>query len=225
MKKMFEVDGKRAKTWNPLGGECKHHCVYCWVNVLKQRYPALKEKYSGEPRIYEAELKKAKRFKEGDTVFVCDCCDLFGEWMPEGVIARVLTEVLYPAAEILFLTKNPKQYLNRGFHNRDHILGATIETDVEYGLSKAPEVNERITAMHNLNFPRKFISIEPILDFSIFFIEHLKDIAPEFVYIGYDNYPNSHPPLPEPPLEKTKALIEELRKFTEVRVKTLRGKR
>ena len=41
------------------------------------------------------------------------------------------------------------------------------------------------------------------------------------VMIGYNNYPNEVK-LDEPPLQKTKMLIEELNKFTDVRLKTIR---
>jgi hypothetical protein len=59
------------------------------------------------------------------------------------------------------------------------------------------------------HIPKRFISIEPILDFDLDeFLEAIDDITPEFgVAIGYDNY-NHH--LPEPTLEKTMALIKGL---------------
>lgn len=39
-------------TANPMGGECNHNCRYCFVKALKKRYKAMREKYSGEPRIH-----------------------------------------------------------------------------------------------------------------------------------------------------------------------------
>jgi hypothetical protein len=56
-----------------------------------------------------------------------------------------------------------------------------------------------------------FVSIEPILDFSLLSFENdLVDfIRPWAVAVGYDNY-NNH--LPEPPLAKTLQLIEALEK-------------
>jgi len=41
-----------AKPWNPLGGECPHKCSYCSTNFLKQRYEAVRSKYSGPPQLY-----------------------------------------------------------------------------------------------------------------------------------------------------------------------------
>lgn len=68
---------------------------------------------------------------------------------------------------------------------------------------------------------KKYVTIEPILDFSSVkaFADLIEKIAPDFVYVGYDNH-NCR--LPEPPLSKTLELIGELEKFTEVRLKTLR---
>jgi hypothetical protein len=64
-----------------------------------------------------------------------------------------------------------------------------------------------------------FVSVEPIMAFTLSFIYWLRLIAPIFVYIGYDNY---YTGLTEPSLTRTRALIEELKQFTEVREKTLR---
>ncbi|MDW8022109.1 MAG: hypothetical protein RMI78_05735, partial [Nitrososphaerota archaeon] len=61
---------------------------------------------------------------------------------------------------------------------------------------------------------------EPILDFDLSELVHaIRRIKPIFVYVGYDNYGHR---LPEPTLEKTKQLVEEISKFTDARFKTLR---
>jgi len=61
------------------------------------------------------------------------------------------------------------------------------------------------------------VSIEPVMDFDLdIFINGLRTIKPEFVYIGYDNYNNK---LTEPSKQKVNKLIKRLEKFTEVRKK------
>jgi hypothetical protein len=76
--------------------------------------------------------------------------------------------------------------------------------------------------MSLLNHPRKFVSIEPVMDFDLTgFVSELKAIKPEMVAVGYNNYPEKCF-LPEPELEKTQALIDRLRPFTKVITKTLR---
>ena len=73
--------------------------------------------------------------------------------------------------------------------------------------------------MKKLNWRLKFISIEPVLDFTLNFAERIRDIGPFMVYVGYDNYNNK---LPEPPLNKTEKLVQELMSFTLVIKKTMR---
>jgi len=53
----------------------------------------------------------------------------------------------------------------------------------------------------------KFLSIEPILDFTSEFWEKIVEINPFMIYVEYDNYNNR---LPEPTLDKTLQLIRKL---------------
>jgi hypothetical protein len=126
-----------------------------------------------------------------------------------------------PSSDFLFLTKNPKRFREFVHLCRDNIiLGATIESNGSYDFSRAPPVTERARAMAELSFKRKFVSVEPILDFDLdIFADMIEGIAPIHVSVGYDNW-NNH--LPEPSLSKTKRLIERLNEFTEVRERTLR---
>jgi len=48
----------------------------------------------------------------------------------------------------------------------------------------------------------------------------LKKIKPMMVSVGYNNYTKR---FPEPDVEKTLTLIKELKKFTNVEIKTIRG--
>jgi hypothetical protein len=75
--------------------------------------------------------------------------------------------------------------------------------------------------MLKLKHPRKEITIEPILQFHLdMLIPCVDAIKPEFIYVGYDNH---NCLLPEPKLEETLKLIEELEKHGfEVRRKTVR---
>lgn len=99
--------------------------------------------------------------------------------------------------------------------------GATIESNIYPQRPNAPLWSERARAMRSLptRFP-KVVCIEPIMDFDFDgIVDMLRKICPALVYMGYDNH-GKH--LPEPPLAKTKELVAELGKFTEVRAKTLR---
>ena len=207
--KMFHLV---TRTWNPVTG-CRHNCVYCWARRLaeeKLKYMSRKYARGFEPTLHPWELDA--RFGPGEFVFVCDMGDLFGWWVPAEWIRAVLHVVeRYPRTTFLFLTKNPKRYLQFDFPG-NCILGATIETDDDelyrsYGISGAPPPGERIDAMINLRHRRKLVSVEPVLAFTAEFPSKITLIGPEIVYVGYDNYGCG---LPEPPLSDTLWLIESL---------------
>jgi len=173
------------------------------------------KKYEGAPYLVEKEFKR--KFKDGAFVFVQDMSDLFADNVQEGFIRTVLEHIKkFPKATFLLLTKNPKRY--RGFYIPDNcICGVTIESNYDFGVSKAPHPLVRYVHMKFLNHKRKMVSVEPVEDFDILlFLEMLRDLAPMFVYVGYDNYDND---LTEPTIEKLDVFIKELEKFTEVRVK------
>lgn len=208
------------KTRNFLGGECEHECVYCYVNSMKNKFPNLKERYSGEIRLLDKELKKDEG--KGKTIFVQDMGDLFASNVPEEFISKVLTHLRgYPENTYLFQTKNPKRYLE--FQNDfsiHSIFGTTIETNRQEELnkiSKAPPIKERQYWMERLHFYEIFVTLEPLLDFDLKeLVEIIKEINPNFVNIGADSKGHN---LQEPSKEKIELLIKELKEFTEVRIK------
>jgi len=215
------------ETWNPVTG-CRHYCRYCWARLLVLRKLRFTRKYRGclfNPTLHEYELER--RFRPGVLVFCCDMGDLFGDFIPSEWILKVLSVIKrYPETKFLLLTKNPKRYLEfLSCLPSNVILGCTIETNrddlyVRHGISKAPLPSMRYRVMRSLNWSPKMVSIEPILDFDLdVFVSWIKDVKPDFVYVGYDNYCCG---LPEPPLSKAIKLINELKKFTQVYIKTLK---
>jgi protein gp37 len=207
-------------TWNPLGGKCDHDCIYCWAQGPKglvNKYDM--KKYCGSPYVVEKELRKT--FKEGEFIFVCDMCDLFGDWVPSEFIERILDVIRASPATFLLLTKHPARYHEFDIpHNC--VCGATVESDVVYeDVTKAPFPCNRLLALKALDHPRKMISIEPIMWFNLdLFVEAILDIMPEFVAVGYDNYNHN---LREPSLAKTRNLIQILEmKGIKVYLKTIR---
>lgn len=205
-----------TKTRNFIGGKCPHRCHYCYVPHF--RFPALRKKYSGPLRLIEKELKTSEG--RGKIVFVQDCGDLFAQAVPSEMIERVLEHCSdYPTNIYLFQTKNPKRFFD--FINKfpkGSILGTTIESDQSYpNLSMAPSQGERAIAMAKLEGFQKMVSIEPILDFNLEqFVETIRKIGPDFVSIGGDSKGHH---LPEPDSAKISQLINELKRFMEVRIK------
>ncbi len=214
-----------TRSWNPIVG-CRHECVYCWARRLAEgRLSHLPQYRNGFTSVRIVEKAFNQSFKPGETVFTVDMGDMWGDWVPGEWIKRVLSHASkYPRTVFLFLTKNPKRYHEfLDWLPPNSILGATIETNrdtLTASISRAPPPSERYQYMKTLPWPRKLVSIEPILDFDPeTMIEWIKDIQPETVHIGYDNYSNK---LPEPPLHKTLRLIRELRRHTQVTLGTIR---
>jgi len=160
-------------------------------------------------RLYE-------KFAENDFVFACDMGDLFCDDIPSWMIEAV-NECADQLCKFLFLTKNPDRYMvecgNIAEGKRYH-LGVTIESNRDYpAISKAPAQSERLKAMAQLDdyYPEnpRFVSVEPVLDFDLDpFLNSLVKINAWGYAIGYDNHNHC---LPEPPMEKTRLLIEGLR--------------
>jgi len=205
-----------AKPWNPLGGKCMHDCSYCSTNSLK-RYPVIKEKYSGEVRLY-SDLFKIPKNKP--IIFVVAQNDLFANNVPTQYVMRVLQACKSDNSHTYFFqTKNPDRYLSfLPDFPKGSILCTTIETNRNYPLSFAPLTSQRAQAMWEIKDFEKQVTIEPIMDFDldemvklILFCGALK------VNIGADSK-NNH--LPEPSKEKLLALIDELQKFTIIDRKT-----
>lgn len=201
-------------TWNPISG-CLFNCVYCWARNLALTKLQNTKRYSKgfKPSLNEAEF--SSRFARGDLIFVSDMGDMFGEFIPVSWIIQVLEHVgKFPETDFLFMTKNPRRYIDLLPHiPKNAILGATIETTNDQiiqanKVSVAPLPSERYRAMKELEWERKIISVEPVMDFDLkLFVKWIEEINPFIVYVGYDNY--SHK-LREPTLKQVNELLRSL---------------
>ena len=224
---MYEVNGKRTPTWNPFAG-CEFGCVYCYGPSVYAKFSKCEQCKKFTPHFHKERLKQ--KFKPGETVFVCSMGDIsFASFDQFADILEVISN--YPETTFYIQSKNPTYFMRYGsFIGRNVVLGTTIETNFTFSLahrsiiSKAPLCPDRKEAMVKLDHPRKYVSIEPEILFNVVIMtEWIKQIAPEFVYIGYDNHRKLETlGIEEPSLNNTKRLIKELKKFTEVRLKTIR---
>jgi len=205
-------------THTHIGGECPHKCTYCYVKNNRFGRPA---KYQGPIRLLEDELDV--NYGKGNIIFVDNCNDLFASLVPDEWIRKVLIHChKYPHNKYVFQTKNPERYL--GFQEmfpEGSLLGCTIETNrlTTNDISSAPIPFERMLAMSKLGGSRRFVTIEPILDFDVdTMAEWMELISPEFINIGADSQRHE---LNEPKEWKVRQLISLLRKMPgEIRIKT-----
>jgi len=218
-----------ARSWNPIVG-CSNHCVYCWARAYAERLRERSRHYRApfeRPRLILKRLNEA--FKPGEVIFAVDMGDLFCDAIPDDWIRAILKAIARnPRTTFILLTKNPKRYLD--FIDEipgNVVLGATVETYddelyVRHRISRAPPPSERLKAMRTLEWPRKFVCVEPILDFpdAREFAYEIASTGAELAYIGYDNYGHR---LPEPELGKTYELLHELEELgVEVELGTIR---
>lgn len=200
-------------TWNGMYGRCSHNCLYCYNRKWWDKW--------GEMRLNEKALKD--NLGSGRNLFVGSSCDMFAEEIPYEWIKRVLTHcIAYPDNTYLFQTKNPKKmywFYRHSWMGNNYIYGTTMESNRFYPeFSNAPFVDERKRWMVLFN-GRKMISIEPIMQFDLKqFVEMIKEINPDYVSIGANT--NKKIKLPEPSKEEVNALVNELNKFTIVKIKT-----
>ena len=221
--KMFSIV---TATWNPISG-CLYNCNYCWAKDLAVTKLKNAKRYSKgfKPTLNESEFNV--KFGKGDLIFVSDMGDMFADFVPSEWIVKVLDHIRqFPEADFLFMTKNPKRYIELLPQIPENaILGATIETTCDEiiqtdKVSNAPLPTQRYEAMKALDWKRKIVSIEPIMDFDInLFSKWIEEINPFIVYVGYDNYCHK---LREPTLKFTMELVNQLSETSLVIKKTLR---
>jgi protein gp37 len=123
------------------------------INRYEGRESVAPYPFGFDPTFHEYRLDEPKKVKKPSKIFVCSMADLFGDFIPDEWIIKVL-QACYEAPQhhYLFLTKNPKRYIKldeAGKLPRDHWYGTTITTNDDLMF---------VSNAHNT-----FLSIEPIL--------------------------------------------------------------
>lgn len=191
-----------------LGGECPHKCSYCYVDHFPYGRPA---KYKGELRLIEKEFDV--QYGIGNSIFIENCNDMLAKEVSDDFITEIIDHCKqWTANEYVFQTKNPARYLDLdGLFPHHSIFGCTIETNrIIPGISTAPNPEDRMLAMEKLT-GRKFVTIEPVLDFDVDILASWIDrIRPEFLNLGADSKNHN---LPEPTFEKIMQFTEKLKEY------------
>jgi len=204
-------------THSHLGGACPHQCSYCYVQAMASRFPNMKARYSGVPKIYKKEL--AVNYGSGRTIFLEHMNDLFASGVSHRDRMRILAHAReYRENKYVFQTKNPAIAIHyRYCFWEGWMIGTTIETNRQYPgiMGNTPPPSGRMEGMEQWCFcadwVRRFVTVEPILDFDVRKLSAMiRRCKPEFVNIGADSKGTG---LPEPRWEKVQALIDDLSAF------------
>jgi hypothetical protein len=168
-----------------------HNCTSCYNYI---------------PHTHEERLKS---IPSAEIVFVCGNSDI--SFCDPDFTRRIINAVRHhnvrcPDKTYFFQSKKP-QYFERFLREfpENVILLTTLETNRDEGyseISEAPLPSDRYQQLLNLDYPRKVITIEPVLDFDLeIFSRWILDLAPEYIWIGYNSKPKQVN-LPEPSKDK-----------------------
>ncbi len=206
-----------TKTWNPFVG-CKYECEYCKVSFQRQYKRRGKKNhdcYYFIPHVHEERLNK---IPNSEIVFVSGFGDI--SFCPKEYTKKIINSIIIknlkrPDTIYYLQSKNPQYFKN--FINilpNNVIILITLETnrDKNYNLfSKAPVPSKRYKDFVELDYPRKVITIEPIMDFDLeIFSEWLINAKPEYIWLGFNSRPKQVN-LDEPKNDKVKNLIKILK--------------
>ena len=144
-------------SWNPVTG-CKQGCKYCYAREIANRFDG-----HFRPTFHENRLTMPINTKlptnptiRDRNVFVCSMADLFGEWVSDKWIEKVLNVCREQSQwTYLFLTKNPKRYTTIDFPPNAWV-GTTIDTQAR--------VKPAEDAFRKVKATIKFVSLEPLLE-------------------------------------------------------------
>ena len=204
---------------------CRYDCVYCEKSFkaqMKRRKKYCIKCYNYEPHVHLNKLNSRFPKTKGDEfIWLCASSDI--TFAKKEVIEAILERVReMQDRTFLFQSKNPRCFMHYVFPS-NVCLDTTIETNKDdlytegYLISKAPLPSQRYKDLLEVVHPRKFVTIEPILEFDMdVMVKWIKDIRPERVYIGYDSKKCY---LPEPELSKSEELVKQLSKFTKAKIK------
>ena len=159
--------------WNPLTG-CLGprgdgvRCPYCYANKLAQErlfasYLSNMNIIAGNaddpfaPRFWPNRLEEPLHIKKPSKIFVCDMGELFGDWIPEGIVKAVL-EIIKdcPWHTFQLLTKQPQNLAKFSPFLDNVYVGVSVTNQHQY--------NEALKYLKNIQAKVKFLSIEPLLE-------------------------------------------------------------
>ena len=211
------IDG----TWNPVKGLCPFLCVYCYMHGIYKRF-----KLNTTMRLDQKDLQT--KLGSDKFIFIGSSTDMWSALVESSWIAQVLDHCFqYPDNKYLFQSKSPKRFMEFLDYplmalKKQLVFATTIETNRDISaFSKADSIEERVAVMTELSKLGYLVmvTIEPVMQFDhAELVAMLRQIAPCQVNIGSNS--NKAVKLPEPTRDELIALVQELRTFTNVHLKS-----
>jgi len=210
MSRMFKISGKPMRTWNIFTG-CRFGCSYCNARKSAEtRFKHIPRYRDGFMPTFNEKLL-SRRFKPDEFIFVAYMGDIF--WALRPWVKQILARIKqFPEVSFLIISKAPEVLWQWKLEIPLNVyLGTTIESNRDYGLSKAPPPVERFRQLAGYPHNHKFLAVEPVMDFDLAeMVNWVKLLQPDIVEVGADNYGNC---LPEPGWLKVQALLSQIKDF------------
>ena len=207
---------KDTKSWNPFVG-CGFDCTYCEASY--KRLLRWEGRLHRCPKCVEYEPhthpERFDRVPSEKVVFACSNGDIsFCDPAFVDKIVGVIREDKKVGRVFLLQSKNPLCFarLLNGLP-QNVVLMTTLETNRDAGypeVSKAPLPSQRFQNFLQLDWPRKALVMEPILDFDLdVILEWAAELKPEATFVGFESKRKCV--LPEPSILKVSDLHRGLR--------------
>lgn len=198
-------DGSQGYTWNPITG-CLNGCEYCYARKLANG--RLKARYLGNdnwvtkhadperirdpfyPRFWPEKVSQPFEYKKPSGIFTCNMSDLFGIGIPQQWTDRVLGAMEdSPQHRFYLLTKQPQNII-RFSPFPDNCWVGVSATKLQMFLDSG-------NILKSIEAKVKYISIEPLLDWSIDRVgilpDYLKRFGISWLIIGAQTKPTIYP--------------------------------
>ena len=197
-----------VKTWSPFKG-CEFACTYCVPSFQRL---ARRQKCSKCKRYVPHEHpERLGKVPSGAVIFACASSDI--SFAEPKYVRKILARIRQRPKQTFYLQSKRPEYFDQFSIPPNVVLVTTLETNRDEGyakVSKAPVPSERYEQFKALDYPRKIVTIEPVMDFDLeIFSTWVAAVKPECVWVGF-NSKVKEVQLPEPSQEKIEQLIERI---------------
>jgi len=201
-----------TQTWSPFKG-CEFDCTYCGPTFKAQAKRQLHnchDCYLYTPHNHPDRLSK---IPNAPTVFVCGNADI--KFCDTDYLKQIIEAIRNNKrkGQTFYIQSKEPACLEPVLDllPENVVLVTTLETNRDKGydlVSKAPAPSVRYEQFLNLDYPRKVITAEPIMDFDLnVFARWIIKINPEYLWLGLNSHEKTVR-LPEPSPEKLYKLAE-----------------